>query len=192
MTPAVQLPNAKGLEPVVHDCLDLVRLFDSTFASEFNTRLVGGGMEPEYLPADENVSHARIVFTRDYFASALHEIAHWCVAGPQRRQLPDYGYWYAPDGRTAEQQAEFERVEVKPQALEWLFAEAAAFKFRVSADNLSQGLGPSLAFKQAIVAQAQTYLAEGLPHRASLFVDSLREFYGTALRAQRFSLQALS
>ncbi len=38
--------------------------------------------------------------------------------------LPDLGYWYAPDGRIEEQQALFEQVEIKPQAIEWLFAKS--------------------------------------------------------------------
>ncbi len=37
----------------------------------------------------------------DFFASALHEISHWCVAGKARREQVDFGYWYCPDGRDA-------------------------------------------------------------------------------------------
>ncbi len=169
-----------------HDCADLVTLFNRSLGAEFNTRLVGGGSEPEYLPADSRRDHARIIFSHDYFASALHEVAHWCVAGPERRLLPDYGYWYAPDGRDAAQQSEFERVEVKPQALEWLMSEAADFRFRVSADNLEQGCGPSDNFKRAIALQAQHYLAHGLPARAARFIRALEEFYGGSLQAQQF------
>ena len=87
-----------------HDCQDLIRLFDECFLADLNTCLLGGYPEPEYLPADASHPHHRILFTRDYFRSALHEVAHWCVAGPERRLMPDFGYWYAPDGRTAEQQ----------------------------------------------------------------------------------------
>ena len=103
-----------------HDCQDLIRLFDECFLADLNTCLLGGYPEPEYLPADASHPHHRILFTRDYFRSALHEVAHWCVAGPERRLMPDFGYWYAPDGRTAEQQRTFESVEVKPQALEMI------------------------------------------------------------------------
>lgn len=60
------------------------------------------------------------------FNSALHEISHWTIAGAKRRLLPDLGYWYAPDGRTKEQQDLFEQVEIKPQAIEWLFAQSLA------------------------------------------------------------------
>src|SRR5690606_39383874 len=54
----------------------------------------------EYLPASEPDGLARVVFAHGFFASALHEIAHWCIAGDYRRTLHDYGYWYCPDGRT--------------------------------------------------------------------------------------------
>lgn len=177
--------------PGNHACADLVSLFEQCFRAEFNTRLVAGGREPEYLPANANAKEACIVFTRDYFASALHEIAHWCLAGPERRQQLDYGYWYAPDGRNAQQQEEFERVEVKPQALEWLFAEAAGFGFRVSVDNLNLACEPSAAFKNAIAAQAQQYVVQGLPRRASVFVNALLDFYDTRLVARQFDAARL-
>lgn len=45
--------------------------------------------------------------------------------GEKRRQLVDFGYWYAPDGRSAEQQELFQAVEVKPQAMEWILSPAA-------------------------------------------------------------------
>ena len=73
--------------------------------------MVVTGVIVAMLPAQQPGALNRIVFTHDYFASALHEVAHWCVAGPERRRLTDYGYWYAPDGRTEKQQMEFERVE---------------------------------------------------------------------------------
>lgn len=107
-----------------HDAQDLVTLFNKTFLSTENTELAGGYNEPLYQPAmPDNPTH-RILFTHDYFASALHEVAHWCVAGTTRRQQVDYGYWYEPDGRTQEQQHLFEKVEVRPQAFEWIFANA--------------------------------------------------------------------
>ena len=33
-----------------HDRQDLIRLFNACFAGDYNTVLVGGGAEPEYLP----------------------------------------------------------------------------------------------------------------------------------------------
>ena len=158
----------------------IVGVFDRCFAAPaaLNTRLCGGAAEPFYRPAGVEYSYHRIEFTLDYPASALHEAAHWCVAGAHRRQLPDYGYWYAPDGRTKEQQLLFEQVEVKPQALEWIFARACGMKFRVSADNLQSGLGPSSAFKEAVWQQVQTYCRDGVNPRTALFARALAREFG--------------
>ena len=158
----------------------IVWVFDGCFAAAggLNTRLRGGFAEPYYRPACAKLDHHRIEFTLDYPASALHEVAHWCVAGAARRLQPDYGYWYAPDGRTAEQQALFEQVEVKPQALEWIFARACGLKFRVSADNLQSGLGPSAAFKEAVWQQAQSYCRDGVNERAGRFARALAQEFG--------------
>lgn len=154
----------------------VVSVFDACFSSPaaLNTRLVGGHEEPFYRPASESgASWHQVEFTRDYPASALHEAAHWCVAGAGRRKLPDYGYWYAPDGRSTAQQAEFELVEVKPQALEWIFSRACGLKFQVSADNLDAGLGPSEAFRRNIWRQVQRYCREGVNSRAHQFALAL-------------------
>ena len=158
----------------------IVSVFDRCFADPhgLNTRLRGGFTEPYYRPVGQGQFFHQIEFTRDYPASALHEAAHWCVAGAERRLLADYGYWYAPDGRSAVQQQEFERVEVKPQALEWIFARACGLDFRVSADNLDAGLGPSDDFKAAIWQQVQHYCAVGVNPRAQLFARSLARAFG--------------
>ncbi|MCP8899163.1 elongation factor P hydroxylase [Gilvimarinus xylanilyticus] len=161
---------------ITHNCRDLEHLFNRCFASSENTVLRGGASEPLYAPARGD-QPAVIAFTQNYFASALHEVAHWCVAGPQRRAQEDYGYWYAPDGRSADQQAEFERVEARPQALEWIFSRAAAWRFRVSADNLTQNLGPSRAFKLAVANQAIAICHNGLAPRARNFAEALLEYY---------------
>ncbi len=150
----------------------LINVFDRTF-SEYCTRLMGGGEEPVYLPAFAG-EPAKIIFTRDYFASALHEVAHWCVAGRERREQTDYGYWYVPDGRSRDQQKVFEQVEVKPQALEWIFSVASRHCFRVSADNIDGDVDASDGFKRAIRQQAIHYCQAGLPLRAGKFVDALR------------------
>ncbi|MDO3380581.1 elongation factor P hydroxylase [Gilvimarinus algae] len=180
----------------VHDCRDLIALFNRCFAQSEVTLLVGGAPEPVYLPCGDS-GCAEIHFTRDYFASALHEIAHWCVAGRERRQLEDYGYWYAPDGRSAEQQAEFEAVEARPQALEWLFSEAAGVRFRVSADNLAQNLGPSEAFKQAVHARVLDLCTQGVSERVAAFTSALLGHYrpeltlGGLLSPARFARASL-
>jgi len=169
---------------------DLITLFDRCFAQSENTRLIRGDDEPIYLPADNQLPYHRVVFAHGFFASAMHEIAHWCVAGPERRLLEDFGYWYKPDGRTADEQAQFEQVEVKPQAMEWHFSAAAGHKFVFSADNLSSAIGASDQFKADVQAQALQYLEQGLPERAQRWSDCLREFYqtGEACRAD-FSLE---
>lgn len=177
-----------------HDCRDLVQLFDSTFVEGYRTRLCGGAEEPVYVPAAQAGALHEIHFTRDYFASALHEVAHWCVAGPARREQEDYGYWYAPDGRSDQQQAEFERVEVRPQALEWLFARASGYRFRPSADNLAAQKGPSEAFLGRIHQQVLAFCEWGVSRRVELFLSALTAFYGTAgsvaalLRPEHFAL----
>ncbi|WP_269433963.1 elongation factor P hydroxylase [Halopseudomonas sabulinigri] len=175
-------------QPMQHHCDDLVTLFDRCFAGDFNTRLRGGFAEPEYLPADVVSPSHRIHFTRDYFRSALHEVAHWCVAGAERRLLPDFGYWYAPDGRTAGQQQAFEQVEVKPQALEWLFCVAAGHRFDVSTDNLSGEATDPEPFRAKVRAQVLSYLEAGLKERPARFVEALLAFYrpGATLSADSF------
>lgn len=101
-----------------HKYEQLIEIFDGCFADDFNTRLIKGDDEPIYLPADDEVPYNRIVFAHGFYASGLHEISHWCIAGKARRELVDFGYWYCPDGRDAATQGQFEDVEVKPQALE--------------------------------------------------------------------------
>ena len=163
----------------MYSCQQIIEVFNRTFLSSHNTRLVGGGEEPLYLPAHSGDS-ARIIFRADYFSSALHEISHWCIAGEARRLQEDYGYWYAPDGRTERQQIEFERVEIKPQALEWILNVACGHPFAVSADNLMAGLGASVTFKKAISDQAKRYCDKGLNVRAKTFVKALTHSYKTA------------
>lgn len=164
--------------PVALGNRELEDVFHQVFEASHRTRLLGGGSEPLYRPAASPEGFHTIIYTRDYAASALHEVAHWCVAGAARRLQEDYGYWYAPDGRTAAQQSLFEQVEVKPQAFEWLFSVAAGRKFRVSADNLEAGLGASETFKDAIYQQVQIYCMQGLPARADAFVRALAERTG--------------
>ncbi len=118
---------------------------------------------------------ARIQFAHGFFNSALHEISHWTIAGDKRRLLPDLGYWYAPDGRTREQQALFEQVEIKPQAIEWMFAQAFGRKFRVSLDNLTGDGGDGASFKDNVYAQVQAYFngTAKLPRDAARFIQCI-------------------
>ena len=164
----------------------LIAVFDSLFAAEFNTRLLGGVDEPVYIPAgcsaaeaiDDNslvdiCDYHRLYFREDYFSSALHESAHWCIAGAERRLKVDFGYWYNPDGRSQQQQSVFERAETKPQALEWMFSVACGQRFRISADNLAADIGASEEFIQAVAWQAQKWCNSAIPARGKLLLKGL-------------------
>jgi elongation factor P hydroxylase len=164
----------------VHRYQDLISLFNHTFKKTENTILVKGCDEPIYIPASKQQPNHQIIFAHGYFASALHEIAHWCIAGKQRRLLEDYGYWYCPDGRDHQQQAEFEKVEVKPQAIEWAFSVAANKPFRVSTDNLNGAPVDHLGFQLKVQQQVGVYLISGFPARAHIFIQQLQRFYQTS------------
>lgn len=152
----------------------MIRLFNECFMESENTVLVKGACEPIYRPASNRRAYHEVVFAHGFVRSALHEIAHWTLAGRVRRHLLDYGYWYAPDGRTAEQQARFEQVEVSPQAIEWLLSLAAGVAFEVSVDNLAGGdVSDRVAFTQAVISRASLRMTQGLPPRAEQFMHAL-------------------
>lgn len=153
----VQLSPWRNLQ-TEQDQVDWLILHFNHWFSHQNVTLVKGEVEPEYFPAS-NHTPARIQFAHGFFNSALHEISHWTIAGAKRRLLPDLGYWYAPDGRTAEQQALFEQVEIKPQAIEWLFVQAFGRKFRVSLDNLTGDGGDGSRFKDNVFLQVQKFFS---------------------------------
>ncbi|MFT5577043.1 MAG: elongation factor P hydroxylase [Bermanella sp.] len=172
-------------------CLDrIVAVFRREFSERERTELCPGAQEPYYQPASSLAERHQIFSRSDYPASVLHEVAHWCVAGPQRRLLPDFGYWYATDGRNAQQQQKFQRVEVKPQAIEWAFSRAVGLRFQVSIDNLTGYVVDPFGFQLAVWQQAQAYDLSGLPGRAERFVLALkaefhRECYSLSLAALR-------
>lgn len=177
----------------IHNICDLIRVFNHCFAKEYNTQLIKGKDEPVYLPADETRAYHAIYFAHGFFSSALHECAHWLIAGAKRRTLVDFGYWYQPDGRNAQQQALFQQVEVKPQALEWILSKASNHRFRVSIDNLNGEETDSSAFKKAVYEQVLHYCDQGLSPRAARFRSALCAFYGVSelLAAVDFSLDEL-
>lgn len=170
-----QLPPFPNDQPEVVQVDWLIHAFRICFEDK-NTILERSADEPEYFPATDKAP-AKICFAHGYFASALHEISHWSIAGKHRRTLPDFGYWYAPDGRNAEQQAKFEQVEVKPQAIEWLYTAACYRKFRVSLDNLNGDAGDGEAFKKNVYHQAHAYFADTntLPPDAKRWFEFLQQ-----------------
>ena len=152
----------------------LIILFNHLFAHHQVT-LVRGEHEPEYFPACD-MHPARIQFAHGFFSSALHEISHWCIASIKRRKLIDFGYWYAPDGRSAEQQQQFERLEIKPQALECLFTLACKRPFQVSQDNLFADFETQLStFATDVYQQAAHYIdqPQQLPGDAKILLQAL-------------------
>ncbi len=167
-----QRPNLSATSEVL-DSKQIAACFDQCFSDSDNTRLRGGALEPLYQPGDPAI----VWFRHDYLRSALHETAHWCLAGAARRELVDYGYWYSEDDRCAIQQAAFFAVEAKPQAIEKLFCEALSLPFSISVDNLSLELTPDerQRFESRVARHSQQYLSEGMPVRARRFIDALEK-----------------
>lgn len=154
----------------------LICVFNALFHWQ-NVQLVKGDAEPEYFPATMQTP-AKIVFAHGYFSSALHEISHWSIAGKHRRTLPDFGYWYAPDGRSAEQQRKFEQVEIKPQAIECLLTWACRKNFHTSKDNLDAKFDVNDSqFDKDVYQQIQIYLTQPdlIPKDALLLIKILNQ-----------------
>jgi elongation factor P hydroxylase len=171
--------------------LQLASVFDDCFLTSHQTRMVGGAAEPWYRPAEYPGGIAVVHYREDFAASVLHETAHWCLAGERRRRLVDYGYWYVPEGRSPAQQREFERVESRPQALEWCFSQAAGLPFSVSIDNpgRADGAGERARFTASVLLEARRLQRDGLPGRANRFFSALCARYrpGLQLRDLRFN-----
>lgn len=136
--------------------------------------MLGGGKEPMYFPGSPTAM-ARLIYREDYASSALHEAAHWCIAGSDRRKQIDFDYVYFPPPRTYREQQQFFRFEERVQALEWIFSDAAGIEFHPSADNLAVGIGP---FKKRLVIakEALTGRVNGAGNtRSRAFRDALAE-----------------
>lgn len=173
----------------------VIDIFNRLFGDSEQTRLLGGAIEPLYVPRNSSSSFHQILFREDYLSSALHEVAHWCIAGVERRKLVDYGYWYQPDGRDRAQQKNFEQVEIKPQALEWLFSLACNQPFTLSADNLAGELKPNLNFVQAVEQEARRWRdPQQIPLRAYKFGAALAAEFATAwpVSPEAISVDALT
>ena len=128
-------------------------------------------------PTAHSFPMREIQFRQDFAASALHEIAHWCLAGSHRRQHDDYGYWYVQD-RCKDQQMQFEQVEAKPQGLEWILSRAAGVDFRVSCDNFEvESLDVTL-FRRRVRQQAVAQIEAGLLQRTRQLAYALTEISG--------------
>lgn len=119
----------------------------AAFATIFPELIIQGNADEPFYQAPKNLNHAReenkntsrgiLYFRSNYPRSLLHEMSHYCLAGDRRRQLDDFGYWYSPCGRTAEEQQRFEDVEARPQGLEKAFCEIVGLPFSPSLDDFS-------------------------------------------------------
>jgi len=156
---------------------EIAACFNACFARAQRTLLVGGADEPLYLPGARG-GPAKLYFREDFAASALHEAAHWCIAGPRRREQTDFGYAYVAPPRSEQQQVSFFAAELNTQSLESVFAVAADVTFRPSADNLQ-------ACTEVFAAQVQrarpvviNWLRTSRDARARRFLASLRRSGG--------------
>lgn len=163
------------------DHREITRRFNGSAGRAFDVRLIGGAAEPLYLPARDG-RPAEIHFTRDYAQSALHELAHWCIAGAQRRALTDYGYWYQPPPRKPMDQARFFAAEVRTQGLEYLLAGVAGVRFHVSVDDPGRELG---GFLECVQAAAADWLGRGFTARTAAVFAALDPGWRGALETMR-------
>jgi elongation factor P hydroxylase len=150
----------------------IAQVFNDQFFGSHHTLMCGGGTEPLYEPAS-GAMPARIVFTNDYPASALHEAAHWCLAGPARRLRRDYGYWYVPGPRDPRQRAAFFAAEADTQAVEAILARSCGVRFVVSADDFAAAPAELESFAQRVAERIEARRLQGLPTRGRRFRDAL-------------------
>lgn len=114
-------------------CNALIQLFSTVFPD----LIIQGGADEPFYEAAKGDSKAILYFRSNYPRSLLHELSHYCLASDRRRLLDDFGYWYFPCGRTAEEQSLFEQVEARPQGLEKRMYEMIGIKFIPSLDDFS-------------------------------------------------------
>lgn len=152
-------------------------LADYEIAARFNAQvgpmhhayLLGGADEPLYEPATLG-RPALIRYRQDFAQSALHELAHWCIAGAARRALADYGYWYQPPPRDPAMRARFFAVESRVQGLERILAHVCGVRFHVSLDD--PGSDP-LDFEARVAWSTQCWLRRELPTRTQVVLHAL-------------------
>lgn len=174
-----------NLDEPASPAAQIEQCFEAVFYQAYRTRLIGGAEEPEYRAHLRGTRErdAIIRYRQDFAASALHETAHWCIAGEQRRRQDDYGYWYSPDGRDEATQALFEKVEARPQALEYLLSVCCDLPFRLSVDNLALPEWDQSAFSASVLQQFERLSELDQNTRAAAFADALaRRFRGMSWR----------
>ena len=131
-----RMRRAKTFAATEPTAAQIVTVFNQCFAQHYGVEMRGGAHEPLYVPATF-AKPAELIFREDFPASALHEAAHWCIAGERRRQSMDFAYTYIAAPRSDKEQALFLTAELRTQSLESVFAQAANVVFNPSADNLN-------------------------------------------------------
>ena len=159
-------------------------LFNNAFEKKYRVRLIGGAAEPIYLPPTNKKTGA-ICFRDDFMSSALHEVAHWCLAGRDRRKMVDFGYEYISPPRDENAQKAFLQAERRVQGLERLFSELCCVPFSPSLDNLDCDQATAkkmpklvLEFETALETESQNWrltISRNPTSRAATFYDALRE-----------------
>ena len=54
-----------------HKLEDIIAIFNQCFEEEYNTRLVKGGDEPIYIPANDEVPYNAIYFARGFYMQCI-------------------------------------------------------------------------------------------------------------------------
>ena len=144
---------------------EVAAVFNCTF-SDHSVVMHGEYREPMYIPG---MDVAELRYTLDHTALALHEAAHWCIAGRRRRRNTDYGYFYEPPPRSGMHRVRFEDVDIEAQSVEVLLAEAAGSQFQPSSDDVDVPLFLLEAFSSRILERARERRQVGLPKRADKF-----------------------
>ena len=137
--------------------------------------IIQGDAEEPFYKAPTATTNAILYFRSNYPRSLLHEISHYCLAGDRRRNLDDFGYWYAPCRRTATEQQRFEEVETRPQGLEKAMCEIVGLEFLPSLDDFS-GRPPSKIFLQNI-ERAYQEMKLNPPNTANKVLGGLKVYW---------------
>ncbi|MFP8965318.1 elongation factor P hydroxylase [Pokkaliibacter sp. CJK22405] len=145
------------------------------FAHILPDLIIQGDAEEPFYEAPTASTRAVLYFRSNYPRSLLHEMSHYCLAGDRRRGLDDFGFWYAPCGRSAEEQERFEVVEARPQGLEKVLCEIVGLKFSPSLDDFS-GRPASASFLQAL-EQAYQEMQVSPPHTANKVLSGLKSYW---------------
>ena len=181
----------KSIHASNHKAIQLIEdAFSKCFLKKYKTILEGGAKEPFYVPDEAGKGLNKLYYREDYLSSALHEVAHWCLAGEARRKSIDFGYWYVPEGSSAAQQAKFNSVQARPQALEWLFSLACNCHFQLSLDNhLDLDIRDKDKFACSVAQEAKTFILKGLPNRAKSFFIQITRSFDTALGPSEIQIE---